>query len=160
MRLHLIGHSAGAVVHSFGAERLCAAGWNVASVSFMAPAVRVDVFQQTVLPALKAGRVRGYYQFHLSEEVEEQDPTCRPLLGYGRSLLYLVSRSFEGGRPTPILGLQRDFEDKASRLASIPRARAFVAPSAYSSSTTHGGFDDDPKTRATVIACIKGKGGL
>jgi hypothetical protein len=157
VRLHLIGHSAGSIVHSFGAKRLCDAGWKLGTVAFMAPAVRLDVFQQTLLPAIKAGQVQRYVQFHLDDAVEQKDPTCRPFLGYGRSLLYLVSQSFEGGRRTPILGMQTFFDDPASKLSKDERIRAFVAPSDCSASTTHGGFDDDPKTRASVINCIKGR---
>ncbi len=46
--------------------------------------------------------MKRYQQFHLSEKAEEDDPTCSP---YRRSLLYLVSESFEHGVQTPILGM-------------------------------------------------------
>jgi hypothetical protein len=35
--------------------------------------------------------------------------------------------------------------------------RAWAAPGDQSRSTTHGGFDDDDTTMASVIALIKGK---
>jgi hypothetical protein len=155
VRLHLIGHSAGSIVHSYLADRLVAAGWEVASMHFMAPAVRSDVFVSRVVPHLKSKKVKGYYQYHLTEKAELDDPTCKPLLGYSHSLLYLVSRSFEGSRVTPILGM-------AKYLGSLPKTgsmRFFEAPSAATASTTHGGFDDDEATRATVIGLIKGSGG-
>jgi len=101
--------------------------------------------------------VQRYFQFHLSEAVEEKDPTCRPLLGYGRSLLYLVSRSFEGGARAEILGLERDFEAMSIPTGAKRRITAYAAPSSASACTTHGGFDDDGLTRASVIACIKGR---
>ena len=40
VRLHLVGHSAGAILHSHVVDRLGGQGWNFESVNFMAPAVR------------------------------------------------------------------------------------------------------------------------
>jgi hypothetical protein len=153
VRLHLIGHSAGAIVHSYLVKRLCQAGWMFDSVNFMAPAVRVDAFMACVAPALKNGGVKRLNQFHLADDVEQKDPTCKPILGYSRSLLYLVSQSFEGGVETPILGMQKYFE----KVKDVPHVRAWVAPCLQSKSTTHGGFDDDVTTMASVIALIKGR---
>lgn len=155
VRLHLIGHSAGSIVHSYIVKALCKLGWTFDSVNFMAPAVRVDVFQDCVVPWLKSGKVKRLNQFHLADDVEQKDPTCKPILGYGRSLLYLVSQSFEGGVLTPILGMEKYFGAIASQ--ALPGVRAWTAPGAQSKSTTHGGFDDDATTVASVIALIKGQ---
>jgi hypothetical protein len=157
VRLHLVGHSAGSIVQCQLIERLCDTGFAPESVSFLGAAARVDLFRATLLPALADGRVQRYFQFHLSEAVEEKDPTCRPLLGYDRSLLYLVARSFEGGARTAILGLERDFEAMALPSGAKRRITAYAAPSDVSACTTHGGFDDDALTRASVVACIKGR---
>jgi hypothetical protein len=131
---------------------LCRVGWTFDSVNFMAPAVRVDAFMDCVAPALRNGGVKRLNQFHLADDIEQKDPTCRPILGYSRSLLYLVSQSFEGGVETPILGMQKYFE----ALKNVPNTRAWAAPGLQSKSTTHGGFDDDRTTMASVIALIKG----
>jgi hypothetical protein len=155
VRLHLIGHSAGAIVLSHVVDRLCKAGWRFESVTFMAPAVRVDTFEGTVLPQLKRGAVKRYHQFHLNDVAEQADPTCKPILGYSRSLLYLVSRSFEGGVETPILGMQRHFE-RAAPTWGGSHVERFVAPSETTQSTTHGGFDDDVATRRKLIELIRG----
>jgi hypothetical protein len=152
VRLHLIGHSAGSIVHSYLVKRLCGLGWTFESVNFMAPAVRVDAFMECVAPALRTGKVKRLNQFHLADDVEQKDPTCKPILGYSRSLLYLVSQSFEDGVKTPILGMQRYFE----AVKNVPNVRAWAAPGPQSKSTTHGGFDDDATTMASVIALIKG----
>jgi hypothetical protein len=156
VRLHLVGHSAGTILHSHVVERLGGAGWNFQSVNFMAPAVRVDTFQNKVVPAIASGKVRRYNQFHLSDDVEQKDPTCKPILGYSRSLLYLVSQSFEKGEVTPILGMEKYFNDKIVP-QKLPNVRAWPAPDKASKSTTHGGFDDDATTMASVIALILGK---
>jgi len=153
VRLHLIGHSAGSIVHSYVIKQLVRLGWKFETVNFMAPAVRVDVFDACVAPALRSGSVKRLNQFHLSDDAEQKDSTCTPILGYGRSLLYLVSESFEGGVQTPILGMQKYF----SSAAQVPNVQAFVAPGGQSQSSTHGGFDDDTTTMNSVIALIKGK---
>jgi hypothetical protein len=153
VRLHLIGHSAGSIAHSYVVETLCERGWTFESVNFMAPAVRLDVFQDCVVPWLKRGKVKRLNQFHLSDDVEQKDPTCKAILGYGRSLLYLVSQSFEEGRVTPILGMQKYFDT----VRNLPNVHAWVAPCEQSKCTTHGGFDDDAATMASVIALIRGQ---
>jgi len=119
IRLHLVGHSAGSIVHAYLLDRLAAQEWEFESVTFMAPALRVDAFDERVRPWLEAGRVKRLRQFHLTDAAEKQDPTCRPILGYGRSLLYLVSRSFEGGREVPILGMEKHFPADLRRMRSV-----------------------------------------
>jgi len=156
VRLHLVGHSAGSILHSHVVDRLGRKGWKFESVNFMAPAVRIDLFEETVIPAIKNGKVKRFNQFHLSDDMEQKDPTCKPILGYSRSLLYLVSQSLEHGRTTPILGMEKYFNDKiaSKKLANV---YTWAAPGRESKSTTHGGFDDDQVTMASVIALMKGK---
>ena len=148
-RLHLVGHSAGSIVHAYLIDRLAAQEWEFESVSFMAPALRVDTFDERVRPWIESRRVKRLREFHLADSAEKQDPTCRPILGYGRSLLYLVSRSFEGGQEVPILGMEKHFPADLARLRSV---KVFTAPDERTASTTHGGFDDDGATMANVIA--------
>jgi hypothetical protein len=152
LRLHLVGHSAGSIALSHVVDFLFRRGVKVDSVSFLAPAVRVDTFHRLVTPRIDDGSVARYQQFHLTEKAEEDDPTCAP---YGRSLLTLVSESFEGGTRTPIVGMKRYFDDYEAMPAG---AVAHVAPGTTSASTTHGGFDDDAATLAQVIAFIKAGG--
>ncbi len=156
VRLHLVGHSAGAILHSHVVDRLGGLGWNFESVNFMAPAVRVDLFKKTVVPAITSGKVKRFNQFHLSDDMEQKDPTCKPILGYSRSLLYLVSQSLEHGRSTPILGMEKYFNDEIGS-KNLPNIYTWAAPGRESKSTTHGGFDDDQVTMASVIALMKGK---
>lgn len=171
VRLHLIGHSAGSILHCHLGNALAGNGWQLASVQFMAPAVRVDEFRATLLPHLAARKITRYHQFHLTDTAEASDPTVRLLLGYNRSLLYLVSESFERdrpkngkpgqGAPAPLLGMQKYF-DAFARQSDFRKLRASVrawtAPSAATASTTHGGFDDDATTLASIIASIRGHG--
>jgi hypothetical protein len=152
VRLHLIGHSAGAIVHSTVVKRLGDKGWNFQTVNFMAPAVRVDTFVDEVVPAIEGGKVKSYNQFSLSDDVEQKDPTCEPMFGYSRSLLYLVSQSFEKGQVTPILGMERYAGVALNGLRNID---LITAPGGDSRSTTHGGFDDDVTTMNKIISVIK-----
>jgi hypothetical protein len=114
--------------------------------------VRLDTFDKLVRSRIADGTVRRYQQFHLTDKAEEDDPTCGP---YKRSLLYLVSQSFEGGRQTPILGMQKYFDPYAPKLKNTT---VHVSPGATSTSTTHGGFDNDAATQARVVEFIKGAG--
>jgi hypothetical protein len=154
VRLHLVGHSAGAILHSHVVDRLGRQGWEFESVNFLAPAVRVDLFKETVIPAIASGKVKRFNQFHLSDDMEQKDPTCKPILGYNRSLLYLVSQALERGRSTPILGMEKYFNDHIG-VKKLPNVYTWVAPGKESQSTTHGGFDDDQVTMASVIALMK-----
>jgi hypothetical protein len=159
VRLHLIGHSAGSIViaHLLDALFRLHPGLTVESVTFMAPAIRVDLFARKLLPWMKGPkpRVRRFTQFHLADDFEQRDPTCGP---YGRSLLYLVSGAFEDRPGTPILGLERDFKGLTGSLAkTATKIGAFAAPCPESASTTHGGFDDlDDPTADTVVRRILG----
>jgi hypothetical protein len=151
IRMHFVGHSAGSIVASFMIDRLAQEGMSFESVSFMAPAVKLATFDQRVRPHLASGVVKRYQQFHLTDRAEQDDGSCGP---YRRSLLYLVSESFEGGVTTPILGMEKFFEPYAK---TLPNAIAHTAPCEASASTTHGGFDDDPGTCAQVVKFILGK---
>lgn len=154
VRLHLIGHSAGSIVHCHAAHALAQLGWKFESASFLAPAVRFDTFEATLVPLLQNKHLKRVHCFNLSTSAERQDSTCRPVLGYDRSLLYLVSNSFEGERDVPLLGLQEHFDRRAAKL-KLPGLKQFLSPGDNAKSTTHGGFDDDAVARETVISLIK-----
>jgi hypothetical protein len=151
VRLHLIGHSAGSIVHSYIIDRL--KDWTFETVNFMAPAVTTQIFKDMVQPAIEQGRVKQYNQFELLDNVEQKDPTCEKLLGYSRSLLYLVSNSFEQGKVTPILGMQKYFDQEVAPL-KLKNVSVYTSPGQFSQSMTHGGFDDDEATRKKIISLI------
>lgn len=151
VRMHFVGHSAGSIVASFMIDRLAQEGMRFESVSFMAPAVKLQTFDERVRPHLESGVVKRYQQFHLTDQAEEDDSTCSP---YRRSLLYLVSQSFEGGAVTPILGMRKFFDAYA---AALPNTSAHVSPGPVSTSGSHGGFDDDPGTRQQIVRFIRGE---
>jgi hypothetical protein len=161
LRFHLIGHSAGAILHAYLGAALVGTNLNVDGVYFLAPACRIDLFQEKLLPLYQDGRIKAYTQFHLTDQVERKD-TCINI--YRHSLLYLVSNAFEHSRGTPILGMETFFEKRPSLTRQRPK-RATVwdwiaAPTVStditrrSNSTSHAGFDDDQDTRIAVIERI------
>ncbi len=163
VRLHLVGHSAGSIVHCYLGKRAAAQGLSIESLSFLAPAAQIDLFDST-LGALVADAKQPIRTLiaNLTGSAELADPTCGP---YGHSLLYLVSRSLDGGQDVPILGMEKflvpavvtqPWGAQVDRLAS---PGGFVAPAAAATrATTHGGMDDDSVVQAAVIQHIKGPG--
>ena len=104
------------------------------------------------IPALY--EVKRLNQFHLTDVSKQTDPRCRPILFYTRSLLYLVSASFEHGVTTPILDMEKYFDEHIASLG-LKSVKAWSVPLSASQSTTHGGFDDDTATRQNVISLIE-----
>jgi hypothetical protein len=148
VRMHFVGHSAGSIVGTYMIDRLASEGMRFESVSFLAPAVRADTFWTHLKPLLDNGRVARFQQFLLTDRAEEDDPTCGP---YRRSLLYLVSESFEGGTTTPILGMERYFKPLVPKLKNTT---VHYAPGPKSASSTHGAFDEDELTQQQVVKFI------
>lgn len=151
VRMHFVGHSAGSIVASFMIDRLAQEGLRFESASFMAPAVKVATFDARVRPHLASGVLARYQQFHLTDRAEQDDGSCG---AYRRSLLYLVSESFEGGETTPILGMQKFFDAYGK---TLPRTLAHAAPGDVSQAREHGEFDEDPGTRTQILKFILGQ---
>jgi hypothetical protein len=162
MRLHLIGHSAGAIVHSHLGPRAINLGFDIDSISLLAPAVRVDEFESRLGQHLTSNAIRVLVA-HLIDSAELADPTCRP---YGHSLLYLVSRAFEGfAKDVPLLGMEKyliptlathPWGAQVTHLGSP--GKSFRANDSITSASTHGGVDDDLAIQDAVVRHIKGPG--
>ena len=153
VRLHLVAHSAGALVLTHVLPQVVASGLPLASVSLVAPAVAVEEFARVAGPAISDSQARVLVA-HLTDAAERSDATCSP---YGRSLLYLISRVLETEADTPLLGLemslvpsvlQHDWGEQVTRLAS-PGGRT-PAAMRFTTATTHGGLPED----AAVVQAI------
>lgn len=152
VRLHLVGHSAGSILLTYLANEFAALGYNIETMSFMAPAATTNLFKSKVFPLLSSNKLKRYYQLHLTDFSEKKDNA----LLYGKSLLYLVSGSFEGGVKTPILGMEKYFQAMIQGL-DVSSIRYANSNSKETNATRHADFDNDPVTIQSVIKFIKNK---
>jgi hypothetical protein len=106
-RIHLIGHSAGAIMNGYFLAPMKARGLKASSIHLWAPACTVAFASDKYGSAFadKVADPETTFVDVLSDANETSDP-CVPAL-YSKSLLYLVSRALEPNHKTPILGLQK-----------------------------------------------------
>ena len=122
--------------------------------------------QSTLLPLATAGEVAHTTIFTMRRSFE-QDDHCGHV--YRKSLLYLVMEACEPERKTPILGLAECLRRDAGLkdlfgLGGVASTRGEVVWSksesedgrSASTSTSHGGFDDDAPTMNSVLRRVKG----
>ncbi|TWI11655.1 N-acetylmuramidase domain-containing protein [Aerolutibacter ruishenii] len=160
IRLHLIGHSAGTIVHTWLGGRALRRGLDVGSISLLAPAVRLDLFDQQLGGHVAQRRIPVLVS-NLTDAAERADPTCKP---YGKSLLYLVARSFEDHEETALLGMEKHLVPAlpthawGSLVRQLPTPGGAWAPNTPAArATTHGGLDNDAAIREAVTAFIKAR---
>ncbi len=160
LRLHLIGHSAGAIVQSYLVGRALRNQFKVDSMSLMAPAVRIDDFDRTAGTQIVNANIRVLVA-NLLDSAERADSTCKP---YGHSLLYLVSRAFEKSQDeVPLLGMEKHLVPAVATHAWGSRITRLASPGValrpndkLTGATSHGGMDDDVAVQDAVIRHIKG----
>ena len=169
--VHAVGHSAGSIFHSFFLPAALKAGVPaVETLNLLAPAVRTDVFEKQIVPLIGHG-VGSLALFTMTEKLERDD-TC--LGAYGKSLLYLVRASFEPEEFSPILGLEECLRADpvlaklfgltggsgspgAGGAADIVWSKTTSGPlTSRSTSTSHGGFDNDIPTMDSVARRVTG----
>ncbi len=166
----LVGHSAGAIYVSRLLKELNAklpADFKV-NVIFIAPACTFPIFAEALDAA--GHRVAGLRIFGMADRLELEDAIAGRL--YPASLLYFVSGVLENERDMPLLGMQRyyappyegvGFEAIALVRAFSPltRKNAFVwaevseGDGANCDMTSHGGWIQEPATRASVLYIVK-----
>jgi hypothetical protein len=149
-------------------------GLPIESVSLLAPASAIESFRDTYMPAIKAGTLRRFALFTLTDEAELQDH-CEV---YGRSLLYLVSNAMErrprvpGTNGVPLLGMEAGLLDpentdvlalfapeKEERRLVFPPAEWIKGPNTKlpphgSEAQRHEDFENDAATWRSVVARI------
>ena len=172
VKIHLVGHSAGAVVLASALRRLVARGIEVESMQLMGGAIRVDEFIEKVVPQLAAGHLRRFTAFDLTDEAEQNDQCPGPPIAlYHKSLLYLVARSLEKSAQgeafeVPMVGLSKYLGLPFAMPGGGPRRLVDAiggpgstviapnregAPAGRSQASAHGDFDDDPDTMTAVL---------
>ncbi|HEX2009639.1 MAG TPA: C1 family peptidase [Roseateles sp.] len=166
LEIHLVAHSAGAILLAPLVGLLGQAGLKISSCTLWAPACTVELFKSSYLPAISASVIQDFAVYALDDQTE-QDDHCARL--YNKSLLYLVSNAFEARQRvpgvqdgTPILGLQRCIQADAqlAKLFASKKARLVLAPDQaggaepLSRAQHHGDFDDDAATVKSTFARI------
>ncbi|MES2924519.1 MAG: caspase family protein [Verrucomicrobiota bacterium] len=167
VELHAIGHSAGSIFHAHFLDAVTAAlgakGPTIRSLHHLAPAIRVDLFKQKVLPLLGKG-IDRLTMFTMTDPAERED-ICMKV--YKKSLLYLIHYGLEPEARCPLVGLQQSvradatlrnlFEPEAPGVVEVIWSPTQGGPRHSSESLTHGGFDDDPRTMNSVCRRILGR---
>ena len=162
-KLHLVGHSAGAIVlgHLLSAlNRFKLNKVEFGSIHLMAPACTVDFFKEHYEPYLKdKGALKlqdKIYLYNLTDKLEQEDTVSAnvPLLpSYSHSLLYLVSRAYEEQTKTPIAGMQLFVEG----MPTAAKLSIDYSEAGKTASRSHGGFDNDAVTLTTIMSRILGQ---
>ncbi|GAA1469749.1 caspase family protein [Microbacterium thalassium] len=166
--LHAIGHSAGSIFHShFVAKALSGPKPRLRefeTVTFLAPAVRVDTFESTLLPLAKRQAIKELSIFTMDDE-HEQDDSCVGV--YRKSLLYLVSRAFEPERGAAILGMEKHLSAAGNTMRYLGAGSERLVygpvtggPRTSSNATSHGDFDNDAPTMESVARRVTGSGSV
>jgi hypothetical protein len=111
LEIHLMGHSAGSILHGYLLNTLADRQMTAKTCSLFAPACTVKFALDHYVPAIDNGVLSwaGLYVDLLNDEREQAD-TVGP---YGKSLLYLVSRALEDVHKMPLLGMQAAWDKKA-----------------------------------------------
>jgi hypothetical protein len=161
LQLHAVGHSAGSIFHA----HFLPLAWQLGvpafqSLHLLAPAIRVDEFQRRL--AGEVGKKITQLTLYTMQDRLEQDDQCGGI--YRKSLLYLLYYALESEENTAILGLDISLRGTPALrqllgLDSSPNQAARVIwsittePSgrSSSSSTTHGGFDNDAPTMESLV---------
>lgn len=187
VELHLVGHSASAILHDPLVQYLTGKGvigdgpmarakvkglrMRIDTCTLWAPACTTQLFKESYLPAIKGGQIERFAMFALTDQVE-QDDDCASI--YQKSLLYLVSNAFEKTarirliRPDgePILGMEKfvDADTEINTLFKDGKADWVRSPNTDSPGSTkasraihHGDFDNDEATVKATLARILDK---
>lgn len=179
VELHIAGHSAGSIFMAPIIAALDAAGIPVRTCTLWAPACTMKLFAATYLPALRSKTIQNFNLFTLKDGTELAD-NCAGI--YHKSLLYLVSNSFEEQMRIPlvqdgepILGMEKfilsdpafDVDAAEVRRTNPPTVPLFGSDTAVwirtpnglpvgspdaSEARHHGDFDDDERTVKATLA--------
>ncbi|HKZ04639.1 MAG TPA: C1 family peptidase [Methylomirabilota bacterium] len=179
--LHLIGHSAGAILLGHFLDLLPGASLSARTCSLFAPACTVRFALDHYLPAIESGVLgRQALSLDILSDERELGDSVGP---YGKSLLYLVSRALEDRHKTPILGMASVWTRRAGDATTADalggpelagevdkwlafwgagnRPRELSAPSVSngpaSIPSAHGCFDNDRDTITRTLARILGR---
>ena len=151
--LHMAGHSAGSIWIGHLLNRWFKMGnAPVESLQLFAPACTMDFYRDNLKPHLGASKVKSLVHYQLDDKTERDDHTAYI---YRKSLLYLVSRSYQSKHDTvPLMGMEKHWDDQGHpRIVTYDTRKN----SDITNSDSHGGFDNDLKTMNHLLKIILGK---
>jgi hypothetical protein len=154
-KLHLAGHSTGAILqsHLLGALGRSGVKGVAETCTFLAPAASIQLFDTAVRPALQAGVLKALTILNLDTKREEDDHVA---VAYRKSLLWLVTRAFEEKKGEPLLGLEahRHHLDTSGLPVRIHLSKGPKTGDSFTEAKGHGDFDNDPTTMNTLLRTI------
>jgi len=180
LEVHLIGHSAGAIVHGHLLQLLQGDNQSVASCHLFAPACTVPFALKTYAGVLGGILKPHSFWCHIMSDARERDDSVGP---YRKSLLYLVSRALETVHKMPLLGLETtwnaELAEKNDSVATDHRGdvvkwrslmaawvksgnlRTYAQSQVRTSRTkrialAHGSFDNDIDVVTQTVESIRG----
>lgn len=182
--IHIAGHSAGSIylapfiqlystkgiINSKPLRDETGFGNKLKTVTLWAPAVTTELFKSTYLPLINSNQIEQFNLFILDDKTELDD-NCASV--YRKSLLYLVSNSFEKHKAhpsdknsgEPLLGMQKWIlnDNELKKLFDNKKCRLILSPDSditkpLSNAKHHGDFDDDNECLETTLSSILGLG--
>ena len=172
IEVHVVGHSAGSIFHA-PLIKLLTGQYNrkITTCTLWAPACTIELFKAHYLPAINNQKIGRFALFTMTDK-SEQDDNCAKI--YNKSLLYLVSNSFEKEARIPLfrdgvslLGMEKFVakDPEIRQLLKTKKADWIVSPNnnesadtvKYSTARHHGDFDDDEPTVKATLARILDK---
>lgn len=155
-QLHLVGHSAGAIWLAHLLRRWTRLeGPPITNLVLLAPACTVSLYNQCIYPALRARLVERLHHFYLDDAAERRDNVAQV---YRKSLLYLVSRSYQQrGAVVPLMGMETHL-DKLHDTGIKRRVSHFNTRDHRDKTraSSHLDFDDDTTTLNAMLRIIVG----
>lgn len=147
-KIHLVGHSAGSILHGFLYENVLRdrlpdmPNVSLASIQFLAPAISIARAKQ----AFGSGNSKAVPESNfLVHTLAPKDEASDSIVLYPSSLLTYVADHLEGSTRVPVLGIRDDFESGGVTFATGRYATA---------SHRHGEFDDKGHEIEDVIQAI------
>jgi len=169
--IDVVGHSAGAIACINMIRAIDEKGFTnikIRNIAFLAPAARMEIFDEEIIQY--SNRFDLFRMFTMYDELELKDT----LVGdwdilYPSSLLYFISGVLEGSPDKPLIGLERHFSGESPydtpeslhtrcrdfltrhSKCSLVLSKSIGTPGLESEAEDHGEFDNDSKTRESLI---------
>lgn len=153
-QIHFAGHSAGAIwlarLLKYWEKRKSPP---IQNMVLFAPACTVKLYNSHIHTAARKGIVQHLHHFQLDDDREKADNVATI---YRKSMLYLISRSFQEKRKiVPIAGMQI-YRDKLKIMADNDRVQIYDPESQWNAThaENHTGFDNDATTMNRFLQII------